>query len=153
MFRNRFVITTPNADTDPEALATVERLWTACGARIERMNAHEHDRIFAAVSHLPHLLAFALVARIASEPDGERKLGFAGGGFRDFTRIAAGSPAMWRDIALANRDALGQELRGYRAMLDSLQAAVDAGDAAALQAMFDLASRTRRRFAGVFDAE
>jgi prephenate dehydrogenase len=153
LFRNRFVITTPVEDTHPDALATVERCWAACGARVERMNAPEHDRIFAAVSHLPHLLAFALVARIASEPDGERKLGFAGGGFRDFTRIAAGSAVMWRDIALANRVALGEELRAYRATLEVLQAAVDAGDAAALQAMFDLASRTRRRFAGVFDAE
>lgn len=153
LFRNRFVITAPTGETHPDALATVERCWTACGARIERMDALEHDRIFAAVSHLPHLLAFALVARIASEPDGERKLGFAGGGFRDFTRIAAGSPVMWRDIALANRAALSEELRGYRAVLDALQAAIDAGDATALQAVFDLASRTRRRFAGVFDAD
>ena len=153
LFRNRFVITTPCGDTDPGALAIVERLWLSCGARVERMDALEHDRIFAAVSHLPHLLAFTLVARIASEPDGERKLGFAGGGFRDFTRIAAGSPVMWRDIALANRSALAEELRGYRTALDALQVALDAGDATALQAVFELASRTRRRFAGVFDAE
>ncbi|MCK6427992.1 MAG: prephenate dehydrogenase/arogenate dehydrogenase family protein, partial [Burkholderiaceae bacterium] len=91
--------------------------------------------------------------RIASEPDGERKLGFAGAGFRDFTRIAASSPAMWRDVCLANRVALAEELRGYRALLDELQRAVDAADAAALEATFGLASRTRRRHARTFDAE
>jgi prephenate dehydrogenase len=117
------------------------------------MDADAHDRTFAAVSHLPHLLAFALVARIASEVDGEHKLGFAGAGFRDFTRIAAASPEMWRDISIANRAALGEELRGYRALLDEMQRAVDAGDAAAIERVFDLASRTRRRHARTFDAE
>lgn len=153
LFLNRVVITTPTENTDAEALASVERLWTAGGARVQRMSAQEHDDIFAAVSHLPHLLAFALVARIASEPDGERKLGFAGGGFRDFTRIAAGSPVMWRDIALANRSAIAAELRGYRAQLNALQAALDTGDVEALLTMFELASQTRRNLTGAFDAE
>lgn len=153
LFDGKLVVTTPLAETDTVALATIERIWCAAGARVERMDAVEHDRVFAAVSHLPHLLAFALVARIASEPDGERKLGFAGAGFRDFTRIAASSPAMWRDIALANRAALGDELRGYRALLDELQQAVDGADAAALERVFDLASRTRRAHAKTFDAE
>ena len=81
------------------------------------MDALEHDRVFAAVSHLPHLLAFALVAQIAREDDAERKLGKAGAGFRDFTRIAASSPTMWRDVCIANREALIAELGGYRALL------------------------------------
>jgi prephenate dehydrogenase len=132
------------AETHAEALARVESLWEAAGAVVVRMAADEHDRIFAAVSHLPHLLSFALVAQIASAPDGARKLGFAGAGFRDFTRIAASSPAMWRDIALANRAALSAELQGYRALLDDLQRAVDAGDGARLADVFELASRTRR---------
>jgi len=153
LFRGRVYVCTPTEETNPEARATVEDLWRRIGAQVVTMDAAEHDRVFAAVSHLPHLLAFALVARIASEPDGERKLGFAGAGFRDFTRIAASSPAMWRDVCLANRAALGEELRGYRALLDELQRAVDAGDAAALEATFDLASRTRRRHARTFDAE
>ncbi len=153
LFRGRLFISTPVADTDAAARATVEDLWRRIGAQVVTMDAAEHDRVFAAVSHLPHLLAFALVARIASEPDGERKLSFAGAGFRDFTRIAASSPAMWRDVCLANRAALGEELRGYRGLLDELQRAVDAGDAAALEATFDLASRTRRRHARTFDAE
>jgi prephenate dehydrogenase len=153
LFDGRLFVGTPVADTDADAMARVEALWTAAGAKVSRMDADEHDRIFAAVSHLPHLLAFALVARIASEPDGERKLGFAGAGFRDFTRIAASNPEMWRDISIANRAALSDELRGYRALLDALQRAVDAGDAAAIERVFDLASRTRRRHAQTFDAE
>ena len=113
------------------------------------MDAVEHDRIFAAVSHLPHLLAFALVHQIAGQPDGERQLRFAGAGFRDFSRIAASDPTMWRDIALANRAALGRALGAYRSELDALQAAVDGADAAALDRIFARASRARRaqRFA------
>ncbi len=153
LFEGRLYVSTPVADTDTDALVRIESLWSAAGAKVSRMAADEHDRIFAAVSHLPHLLAFALVARIASEPDGERKLGFAGAGFRDFTRIAASNPEMWRDISVANRAALGEELRGYRTLLDDLQRAVDAGDAAAIERVFDLASRTRRRHARTFDAE
>lgn len=144
LFRGKRLITTATADTDVTALAQVEALWAATGADVIRMDADEHDRIFAAVSHLPHLLSFALVAQIAGEHDGARKLGFAGGGFRDFTRIAASSPVMWRDIALANRAALSTELAGYRAMLDSLQQAIDAADGAQLAQVFELASRTRR---------
>lgn len=153
LFRGRLYICTPIGETDAQARASVESLWRRIGAQVVTMDPAEHDRVFAAVSHLPHLLAFALVARIASEPDGERKLGFAGAGFRDFTRIAASSPAMWRDVCLANRVALAEELRGYRALLDELQRAVDAADAAALEATFDLASHTRRRHARTFDAE
>jgi prephenate dehydrogenase len=153
LFDGKLFVSTPVADTNAEALARIEALWVAAGARIARMDPDEHDRIFAAVSHLPHLLAFALVARIASEADGERKLAFAGAGFRDFTRIAAASPAMWRDISIANRAALGQELRGYRSLLDEMQRAIDAGDAESIEAVFDLASRTRRLHAKTFDAE
>jgi prephenate dehydrogenase len=151
LFANKLFIATPLDVTHAEALARVDGLWQAAGSRVVHMTAEEHDRIFAAVSHLPHLLAFALVAAIAQEPDGARKLEFAGGGFRDFTRIAAASPVMWRDIAVANRAALGDELKSYRAMLDQLQAAVDAGDAAALERVFDLAARTRRARARHFD--
>jgi len=111
---------------------------------IERMSAQEHDRIFAAVSHLPHLLAFALVHLVATQVDGERKLRFAGAGFRDFTRIAASDATMWRDIVLANRSALGQELAQFRGQLEALQSAVDSGDARALEQLFAEASRVRR---------
>jgi len=144
LFRGKRLVTTPVAETNAQALDQVERLWQAAGAQVCRMAPDEHDRIFAAVSHLPHLLSFALVAQIAGEADGARKLGFAGAGFRDFTRIAASSPTMWRDIALANGAALSAELASYRALLDRLQQAVDSGDGAELGRVFTLASDARR---------
>jgi prephenate dehydrogenase len=153
LFRGRLVITTPTAETSKDATEIVESLWTRAGARLARMDASEHDRIFAAVSHLPHLLAFALVASIASEADGDRKLEFAGAGFRDFTRIAASSPVMWRDVCLANRATLSVELQRYRDLLDQLQRAVDGSDAAFLERTFAIASEARRRHAPTLDAE
>ncbi|MEF9995130.1 MAG: prephenate dehydrogenase/arogenate dehydrogenase family protein [Burkholderiaceae bacterium] len=153
LFAGKLAITTPEVETDPAALETIEAAWRAIGSRVLRMSAADHDQVFAAVSHLPHLLAFALVARIAAEPDAQAKLGFAGAGFRDFTRIAASSPVMWRDICLANRVALSAELAGYRALLDEMQLALDQGDAPRLEATFDLASSTRRRFGAGWDSE
>ncbi len=145
LFRGRWFVSTPTEQTDPEALATVESLWREAGARVHRMDIDEHDRVFAAVSHLPHLLAFALVAQVAASGEGERRFAFAGAGFRDFTRIAASSPQMWRDIALANRAALGAELRAFRRRLDELQAALDSGDRGRLESEFTVASDARRR--------
>jgi prephenate dehydrogenase len=153
LFEGKLVITTPDAGTDAEATALVERLWRRLGAHLERMPADEHDRVFAAVSHLPHLLAFALVAHIARERDADRKLGKAGAGFRDFTRIAASSPRMWRDVCLTNREALADELAGYRALLDELQAALQRRDGAALESVFREAADCRRRHAPRLDAE
>jgi len=144
LFAERWVVVTPQPDTDACALEWVEDSWRACGAAVERMEASEHDRIFAAVSHLPHALAFALVDLISAQPDGARKLQFAGAGFRDFTRIAASDPVMWRDIALANAPALGAELAAFRARLDALQAALDSGNGSALLRLFERASRVRR---------
>jgi prephenate dehydrogenase len=153
LFRNKLVITTPAVQTNADAVALVESLWQSAGARVARMDPAEHDQIFAAVSHLPHLLAFGLVASIASEADGDRKLEFAGAGFRDFTRIAASSPVMWRDVCLANRRTLSVELQRYRALLDQLQQAIDAGDSDFLERTFALASDARRRHAPALDAE
>jgi len=153
LFRGKLVITTPDAETSGGATALVESLWQRAGARVVRMDATEHDRIFAAVSHLPHLLAFGLVASIASEADGDRKMEFAGAGFRDFTRIAASSPVMWRDVCLANRTALSLELLRYRDLLEQLQKAIDTGDAGFLEQTFAVASEARRRHAPTLDAE
>lgn len=144
LFEERLVITTPEADTDPAALALVEGVWRGIGARVERLRAGEHDRIYAAVSHLPHVLAFALVEHIARAPDARAKFAHAGAGFRDVTRIAASSPSLWRDVCLANRAHLGDELRRYRAQLDALQAAIDTGDGAALEAAFRAAAEAKR---------
>jgi prephenate dehydrogenase len=117
------------------------------------MSAAEHDRVFASVSHLPHLLAFALVAQIAADQEAERKFALAGAGFRDFTRIAASSPTMWRDICLANREALSPQLAAYRALLDRLQKALDAGDGDAVQRVFAEAAQARRAHSSRIDAE
>jgi prephenate dehydrogenase len=153
LFEGKLFIATPVAGTADEVVLRVESLWRRLGCRVERMDPVDHDRIFAAVSHLPHLLAFALVARIAGEDDAERKLAKAGAGFRDFTRIAASSPTMWRDVCIANREALSVELAAYRALLDDLQAALDAGDAEALEAVFTAAAQCRRTHAPRLDAE
>lgn len=153
LFDGKLFIATPAAETDLAATERVEGLWHRLGARVERMDAQEHDRVFAAVSHLPHLLAFALVAQIAREDDADRKLSKAGAGFRDFTRIAASSPRMWRDVCIANRAALAVELQGYRALLDELQVALDAGDGAAVEAVFRAAAECRRTHAPRLDAE
>jgi prephenate dehydrogenase len=153
LFAGKLFVSTPVAETDPAATARVEGLWQRLGARVERMDPAEHDRVFAAVSHLPHLLAFALVAQIAGEDDAERKLSKAGAGFRDFTRIAASSPRMWRDVCLANRDALAGELHTYRALLARLQSALETGDGDALEAVFRAAAECRRAHAPRLDAE
>src|SRR6185312_15883438 len=113
LFDNRSVILTPLAETDRDAVTRVTSMWQACGARVSTLSPERHDAIFAAVSHLPHVLAFTLVAELAARPDAAAYFDNAAGGFRDFTRIAASSPEMWRDIALANRDALLCEIDGY----------------------------------------
>ncbi len=144
LFADRNVVLTPTSETDPLALATVAAAWQTCGARIRTLDAALHDRIFAAVSHLPHLLAFALVDELAARPDAEVLFRFAASGFRDFTRIAASSPEMWRDISLANRDALLAELAAFRARLDRMAAQLEARDGAGLEAMFAKARNARR---------
>lgn len=153
LFDGKLFIATPVPETDEAATSRVEELWRRLGCRLERMEAADHDRVFAAVSHLPHVLAFALVAHIARERDADRKLGKAGAGFRDFTRIAASSPRMWRDVCLANRDAMAAELAGYRALLAELQAALERGDGGALESVFRDAAECRRAHAPRLDAE
>jgi prephenate dehydrogenase len=152
LYRDRNVVLTPLAENDPAAVALVTALWTACGARVRELDPEAHDRIFAAVSHLPHLLAFALVDLLAARPDAADVFRYAASGFRDFTRIAAGSPEMWRDISLANRDALLGEIDAYRAGLDRIAAMVAAGDGAALEAVFARAASARRAWGAQFDA-
>jgi len=152
LYRDRNVVLTPLPENDPEAVALVGALWTACGARVQELDPGTHDRIFAAVSHLPHLLAFALVDLLAARPDAAEVFRYAASGFRDFTRIAAGSPEMWRDIALANRGALLAEIDAYRAELDRIAAMVAAGDGAALEAVLTRAATARRAWGAQFDA-
>ena len=146
LFQGKKVVLTPQADTRAGALETVKALWRATGAQTETLDADLHDRVFAAVSHLPHLAAFALVDELAQRADGGTYFHFAASGFRDFTRIAGSSPEMWRDIALANREAVLVELDAYLAALQTLRAAVSAEDAAALLAIFSRARAAREHW-------
>lgn len=143
LYRGRHVVLTPLTENTPARVGFVEAAWTACGARVSAMPADEHDQILASVSHLPHLLAAAHVAQIDASGDGARRLSYAGSGFRDFSRIAAGSAEMWRDIFLANRDALLAELQAVQATLDTVAGLIrdDQGDA--LEAFLARAAQVR----------
>lgn len=147
LFIGKNVVLTPAKETSITALDTIRQMWEATGAQITQMSAETHDGIFAAISHLPHLLAFALVDEISRRPDASRLFDFAASGFRDFTRIAGSSPEMWRDISLANRDALLSELNAYRNELTELRQLLEQGDGAGLQALFERASRARNEWA------
>jgi prephenate dehydrogenase len=144
LFGGRNVILTPLPETAPAAVDRVAALWHASGARVTMLGPERHDAIFAAVSHLPHVLAFALVAELAARPDADAYFDHAASGFRDFTRIAGGSPEMWRDIALANRVALLAEIDRYQDALDAARTLIATGDAPALAALFERASAARR---------
>ena len=144
LFAGRNAILTPIAETDAAAIAKVRALWESCGARVVELDPRAHDRILAAVSHLPHLLSAAYVAALAVRSDADELFAHAGTGFRDFTRIAAASPEMWRDITLANREALIDEIAAYRGALDVIESAIEQRDGESLKALFDSASGARR---------
>lgn len=146
LFRGRRVVVTPLPENDEQALARVGAAWEACGARLFRMAPDEHDAVFAAVSHLPHVLAYALVHEIASRENAAQLFGYAAGGFRDFTRIASSHPEMWRDICAANSDAVLRELDHYVAKLGKLREQLAVRDAAALERVFAEARAARDRW-------
>ncbi len=147
LFRGARVVLTPTPATAPDALDTVRTCWEGCGARISMLSPEAHDQVFAAVSHLPHLLAFVLVSELLSRPNSGELFGFAGGGFRDFTRIAASSPDMWRDIAVANRAALLEEIDRYAARLAVFRELVDKADGPGLHRLMTEARAARRGMA------
>ena len=147
LFQNKNLVLTPTPETGHDALKQVHTMWETAGARVQEMTAAQHDSIFAAVSHLPHLLAFALVDEIASRPNAAQLFDFAASGFRDFTRIAGSSPEMWRDISLANRDALLNELQAYQQALTALLTLLQNNDGNGLQALFEHASQARNAWA------
>lgn len=147
LYQDRKVVLTPLPENAPDAVARVRDAWKACGAVTHEMAPARHDQVFAAVSHLPHLLSFALVHDLAQRENREEFFRFAASGFRDFTRIAASHPEMWRDICIANREALLGELEQYQRQLEELRQALIAGDAARLQEVFDEARTIRRAWA------
>src|SRR5258707_10305378 len=146
LYRGRKVVLTPLRDNDPGAIALVRSAWESCGADVFEMKPKEHDAVLATVSHLPHLLAYALVDLVAGRKNATQLFSFAAGGFRDFTRIASSHPEMWRDICLANRQALLVELNRYGAGLDKLRTALKRGDARTPDKLFSGARDARNRW-------
>lgn len=145
LFRNKHLILTPLAETNETATQKITSLWQACGTEVSQMEADEHDRVLAATSHLPHILAFALMNHLhtQTESNPENLLRFAGSGFRDFTRIASSSPEMWRDICIANRLALITQIDAYQKELKNLQKILEKGDCEALEEAFSQARGIR----------
>ena len=149
---------TPLEETSPEAIKRVTELWQACGARVSLMGASQHDKVLASVSHLPHVLAFTLMNHISTEhrpedllpsdnlPLQSGPLRFAGTGFRDFTRIAGSSPEMWRDICLANREALSRQIDAFQRELADVREMLVREDAEALEKVFANAREARREW-------
>ena len=147
LYAGKNVVLTPTAETNKGAVTVVTEFWRTCGANVSEMSAETHDSIFAAVSHLPHLLAFALVDDIASRPNAAQLFSFAASGFRDFTRIAGSHPEMWRDISLANKTALLSEITAYQDGLSQLKELLSNEDGAGLKALFERASVARNAWA------
>ena len=143
LYANRQVILTPLAQTQPDLVQKATDVWTAIGAQVLRMTPENHDAAFAAVSHLPHLLAFAYFSAIANQPAGRDFLSLAGPGFRDFTRIAASDPSVWRDILLANREEVLKQSQRFRLALDALEHVMLAGNGQALEDLIRNASGAR----------
>jgi prephenate dehydrogenase len=144
LFRDREVILTALPETAPGAVARVRSAWQACGARVTEMTPRDHDAVLAAVSHLPHLLSYALVHELATRADATQLFAHAGTGLRDVTRLAASHPEMWRDICVANREALLGELRRYQDALAQLGALLEQSDGAGLERLFETARAARR---------
>lgn len=144
LYRGKRCILTPSAHSDANATQTVARLWQAAGADICIMEPEHHDRIFAEISHLPHVVAYALVHAVGTaDVEGENVLSYSAGGFRDFTRIASSDPVMWRDIALMNREALLKSIDGFSASLAELRRQVENSDAEGMTGFFTLAKEFR----------
>ena len=146
LFREKRVVLTPLRENRAALVEQVESAWQACGARVSRMDAEEHDAVLAVVSHLPHVLAYALVHGVAKRNNADQLFSFAAGGFRDFTRIASSHPEMWRDICLANRDRLLQELKSYGNELGSIRKLIQKGDGAGLEKLFAGARDARNKW-------
>jgi prephenate dehydrogenase len=151
LYAGKKVILTPLAETAPAQVALARQLWQALGSHVSQMNPADHDAAYAAVSHLPHLLAFAMMHSLTAQAEGEQYLALAGSGFRDFTRIAASEPAMWRDILLANRDELLAQSHLFQQSLQALEQLITAGDAAQLHGAITKASAARTRWAQSLD--
>lgn len=152
LYRGKKAVLTALPENPPATIEAVAAAWRACGAIVHQLTPQEHDTVFASVSHLPHLLAYALVDDIAAKPHAELLFQYAASGFRDFTRIAGSSPEMWRDISLANQGALLGELDAYLAQLTQLRTLLAARDGSAIFAVFANAQQARQRWIEAIEA-
>jgi len=151
LFDGRWCIITPTGDTDPQAVERVREMWTACGMNVQFMSPEHHDLVLGITSHVPHLIAYTIVGTATDLQDDLKQdvIKFAAGGFRDFTRIAASDPTMWRDVFLTNKDAVLELLGRFEEDLTALRKAIRRGDG---EALFDLFTRTRAIRRGIVDA-
>lgn len=144
LFQGKRCIVTPTIRTDPYALERVVRMWEVAGSEVVRMDAAKHDRIVAAISHLPHMVAYSLVNAVGGyDRFDESILSYSAGGFRDFTRIASSDPAMWRDIALMNRSAVLEMMNFFSRYFDRLRSLVESADGAGLEDFFAQSKKSR----------
>jgi prephenate dehydrogenase len=143
LYQGRQVILTPLANTDPALVQKATDVWSAIGCQVMKMTPDNHDAAFAAVSHLPHLLAFAYFSAVARQPAGNDYLSLAGPGFRDFTRIAASDPAVWRDILVSNREEILKQSLRFRHTLDALEHVIRSGNGEALEDLIRQAADAR----------
>ena len=143
LYRGRQVILTPLPQTSPELTQKATDVWSAIGAQVLKMTPENHDAAFAAVSHLPHLLAFAYFSSVVNQPAGRDFLSLAGPGFRDFTRIAASDSAVWRDILMSNREEIIKQAQRFRHTLDAMEHVIRSGNAEALEDLIRGASEAR----------
>ena len=146
LYQDRRVILTPLPETDPEALGKVRVMWQSCGADVSEMSVVHHDEVLAATSHLPHMLAFGLVDTLARMKENDEIFRYAAGGFRDFTRIASSNPVMWRDVCVANGEALSKMLAAFAEEMNDLAKTISAGDADHLLEIFERAKAARDRY-------
>lgn len=151
LYRGRTVVLTPLAENPAAASHYLTRIWERCGARVVIMEPGSHDTMLASVSHIPHFLASVFMGQVAQAHDSDVRLALAGSGFRDFTRIAAGSPEMWRDILIANRSAILSELEQFKAVLAQAERALQKEDGQALHDFLERAALARRFWGGRSD--
>ena len=153
LFDQHKVILTPVPETDPQVLARLHQFWSRCGAEVLTMSVARHDEVLAATSHLPHLIAFSLVDTLGGEDDNKDIFRYAAGGFRDFTRIAASDPVMWRDIFLANSEAVLKVLAHFSEDLDDLRQAITEQDGQRLLQVFTRAKAAREHFSRILSGQ
>ncbi len=151
LYENRRVILTPLPETADEAVERVRSMWQACGAEVTLMSVEHHDEVLAATSHLPHMLAFGLVDALSRMKENDEIFRYAAGGFRDFTRIASSNPVMWRDICLANREALSKMLAAFAEEMSDLADTIARGDGDHLLEVFTRAKQARDRYVDAMD--